>query len=109
MKNFIQAGSNVTVAAPYPVTSGAGVLVGNLFGIANGAAANGADVVLSTNGIFEMTKDTTDAMTVGSPVYWDNTAKTVTVTASGNTKIGVAVAAAGNPSGAVRVRLNRSF
>ncbi len=109
MKNFIQAGSNVTVPAPAAVASGAGVLVGSLFGIANGSAATAADVVLTTTGIFEMTKAATDSMTVGGPVYWDNTAKVATVTASGNTKIGVAMSVAGNPSNTVRVRLNGAF
>ena len=34
MKNFIQPGDSLTVSAPYAVTSGQGVLVGALFGIA---------------------------------------------------------------------------
>ena len=34
MKNFIQPGDSLTVSAPYAVTSGQGVLIGALFGIA---------------------------------------------------------------------------
>jgi predicted RecA/RadA family phage recombinase len=39
-------------------------------------------------------------------VYWKASTSDVTTTASGNTLIGQAVSAAGNPSNAVRVRLS---
>ena len=50
MKNFIQEGKSLTLVAPYALTSGQGALIGSLFGVANGAAANGAEVVLSLSG-----------------------------------------------------------
>ena len=34
MKNFIQPGNTITLAAPAAVTSGSGLLVGAIFGIA---------------------------------------------------------------------------
>ena len=43
-KNFIQDGDIITVAAPYDVTSGGGLQVGGLFGVALTTAAAGADV-----------------------------------------------------------------
>ena len=43
MKNFVQRGENIAVPAPAAVTSGAGVLIGALFGVANGDADTGAD------------------------------------------------------------------
>jgi predicted RecA/RadA family phage recombinase len=43
---------------------------------------------------------------VGAVVYWDDTAKVVTSTASGNTRVGLAVTAAANPSVSVNVRLD---
>lgn len=106
MKNFVQKGDAITVAAPAAVSSGDGVLVGDLFGVANGSAAIGADVTISTVGVFELPKTSTDAMTVGAAVYWNASQGEVTVTATDNTLIGHAVAAAGNPSAAVRVRLS---
>lgn len=108
MKNFIAAGSALTLPAPEAVTSGAGVLVGAIFGVANGAAAAGADVVLSVAGVFELPK-AAEVVTVGAVIYWDDTAKNVTGTATGNTKIGVAVEAAGSGDATLRVRLNGSF
>jgi len=106
MKNFVQKGEAITVAAPAAVSSGDGILVGDLFGVANGSAAIGADVTISTVGVYDLPKTSTDAMTVGAAVYWDDTQGEVTVTATDNTLIGHAVKAAGNPSATVRVRLS---
>lgn len=107
--NYVQAGVNLTVPAPADVTSGSGVLVGSIFGIAAGDALSGADMDLVTEGVFDMPKVSALAISIGDQIYWDDTAKLVNKTASGNTLIGVAVTAAANPSGAVNVRLNGSF
>jgi predicted RecA/RadA family phage recombinase len=48
MKNFIQPGDSLTVSAPYAVTSGQGVLVGALFGIAAYDAASSTTVEIQT-------------------------------------------------------------
>lgn len=109
MKNYIQPGENITLAAPYDVASGAGVKVGAIFGVAAYAAASGIDVEVATEGVFTLPKATTDAFVIGDKVYWDNTAKTVTATATSNTLIGVALSVAGNPSASVIVRLNCCF
>lgn len=109
MKNYVQKGENLTLPAPYAVSSGDGALVGSIFGVAAGDAANGAEVDLVTVGVFVLPKVSTDAMAVGSPVYWDDDAKLVTTTATDNTKIGVSVATAVNPSGTTSVRLNGVF
>lgn len=109
MKNLVQKGENLTLAAPYDVASGAGVKSGLIFGVAAGAALSGADVDLVTVGVFDLPKVSTDVFAVGAAVYWDDTAKLMTSTTSGNTKIGVAVKAAANPSGNVTVRLNGTF
>jgi predicted RecA/RadA family phage recombinase len=111
MKNFVQAGENLTLAAPYALTSGDGALVGSIFGVATGDAENGAEVDLVTMGVFTLPKPETDVFTVGLEAFWDNTAKVVTTddAESVNLKIGVAVAAAGNPSLTVDVRLNGAF
>lgn len=109
MKNFVQPGNVLTIPAPYDVASGAGVKSGLIFGIAAGAAEEASDVDVETVGVFDLTKVSTDAFAVGEAVYWDDTAKLATSTASGNTKVGVATEPAANPSAAVRVRLNGTF
>lgn len=106
MKNYIQPGNQITVAAPELIASGDGVLIGALFGVANGDAPSGQPLVLSTVGVFTLPKKTTDAIAVGAALYWDADESEVTVTATDNTRIGHAVTAAGNPSARVAVRLS---
>ena len=106
MKNYVQSGDVVTVAAPAAVTSGAGVLVGSLFGVAQTDADNGADVAIVTRGVFELPKTSAQAWTVGAKIYWAAGAGECTTTATGNTLIGVAVAAAANPSATGTVRVD---
>ncbi len=107
MKNFHRSGNSNPVQAPAGgVLSGDGVLVGALFGIAATDAAEGAAVEIACVGVFEMKKTSAQAWAVGAKVYWDNTAKVATTTASGNSLIGVAVAVAANPSATGLVRLN---
>jgi len=109
MKNYVQNGEVLSLLAPYAVASGAGFLVGSIFAVATSAADNGAAVEGITTGVVDLAKVSAQAWTVGAKVYWDDTAKNVTTTASGNTLIGVAVAVAANPSTIGRVRLNGSF
>ncbi|MEC5383402.1 DUF2190 family protein [Aurantimonas sp. C2-6-R+9] len=109
MRNFVQKGENLTLPAPYALAAGDGALIGSIFGVAAGDAAIGADVDLVTVGVFPLPKVALDAMAVGDPVYWDNAARLVTITVTGNTKIGVSVATAVNPSGTTNVRLNGTF
>jgi predicted RecA/RadA family phage recombinase len=111
MKNFVQPGENITLTAAAAASSGDGVLVGSLFGIAAVDAEVGDNLVLVTSGVFEMPKPATDVLAVGDPVYWDDAATLATADddTGNNPKIGVAVTAAGNPSSSVRVRLNGTF
>lgn len=106
MRNYIQNGAVVTIAAPYVLVSGAGALVGAIFGVAQAAAASGADVELVRSGVFTLPKVSAQAWTQGAKLYWDDAAKMVTTTASGNTEIGAATAAAANPSDTGEVLLD---
>lgn len=108
MKNYIQPGNSVTVPAPAAVTSGQLVIVGNMFGIAATDAESGADVALATGGVYELPKTEAQAWTVGAVIY-ATSAGVATTVSSGNTKVGVAAAAAANPSATGLVRLNASF
>jgi predicted RecA/RadA family phage recombinase len=106
-KNFIQPGEVVTVAAPTGgVASGAGVLTGSLFGVTAYGAVEGADVEVATCGVWDLPKAASVTPGVGAKVYWDNTNKNVTTTASGNSLIGVATKAALAGDATVRVRLD---
>ena len=104
MKNFIQAGDTITLPAPYAVQSGDGCKVNALFGVASGDAANGESVDLATTGVFALPHAVAATFDYGTPVFWDDTAKLVTATASGNTRIGLAVAP--HSGGLISVKLN---
>lgn len=108
MRNYIQKGENITVDSPADLLSGGAVILGNLFGVANSDAQTGKPVVLSTVGVFDLPKTTANDISVGAALYWNDTAKEVTTTASGNTKIGVAIAAKSG-AGTVATRLNGAF
>jgi len=107
MKNFVQEHDIIEVTAPYNVTSGDGVLVGGLFGIAACTALSGERVNMKTTGVFDVKKVSAQAWaSVGAAVYWDDAAKNLTTTSSSNTLVAKNVETAANPSGTGRVRLN---
>lgn len=111
MKNYVQPGTTLTLTAPYAVTSGNGLLVGAIFGVAAGDAASGATVEAALTGVFDLTKIGSQAWTIGAKIYWDDTNKRCTTVATDNTLIGVAVETVAGGAGDTvgRVRLNGSF
>lgn len=106
MKNYIQSGDTITVPAPADVKSGDLVVVGELFGTAEFSAAAGDPVEITTKGVFALPKVPAQAWTVGVKLYYVAADKQLTTTATGNTFIGHAVEAAGNPSDSGVVRLS---
>ncbi|MBK4216131.1 DUF2190 family protein [Paracoccus caeni] len=105
-KNFIQPGHVVTVPAPASVASGALVQVGVLVGVAQFAAEPAEPVEIALEGVHELAKVSAQAWTVGQAIYISSTGLATTATAAGNVFIGVALAAAANPSPTGVVRLN---
>ena len=104
-KNYVQRGDTITLTAPYAVSSGGGLLVGGIFGVATADAAIGADVEAATVGVWDLAKASAQAWTQGVAVYWDNATKLVTTVSTNNTFIGYATQAAANPSATGRVKL----
>ena len=94
MRNSLFSGNNVTLPAPYALTSGQVAQVGSIIGVAQGAAAISADVVLVRQGVFTLTKTAAQAWTLGQTLSWDNAARAVTTTVGSNKIIGAAFAAA---------------
>ena len=111
MRTYIQPGHAITLAAPYDVVSGDGLLVGAIFGVASHDALSSAEIETQLTGVVELAKVASQSWTAGARVYWDNSAKRATNVASGNTLIGVAVLAVGSGAEETigRVRLNGSF
>ena len=83
----------MTITAGATITSGDGVLVGNVFGVALGSGVSGDKIVLATEGVFILPK-ATGAISQGAKLYWDGTSKVLTTTASGNTLVALAWKAA---------------
>lgn len=108
MKNSIQEGEVLALAAPYAVASGGGALIGAIFGVAVTALANGEVGSFQLEGVYSLPK-ATGAATLGARAYWDNTNKNVTATVGSNTLIGVFTAAYASGDTLANVRLNASF
>jgi predicted RecA/RadA family phage recombinase len=106
MKNYIQKGDTLTIPAPVAVLSGEPVIAGAIVGIASCDALSGAAVDVATSGVFELPKVAADAFAIGAAVYWDDEADLATSTATDNTKLGVAVAAATASTATVILRLS---
>jgi predicted RecA/RadA family phage recombinase len=110
MKNFIQEGDTLTLTPAAAVASGVGYLFGTaLFGVAK------TDVVISTagefliEGVVEIGKTSALAISVGDRLFWDATNKVVNKTATAQQCVGIAVAAAANPSSTVYMRLGSNL
>lgn len=71
MKNYLEAGETVVVAAAADTVSGAFVVKGSMSGVAQADAANGADLVLTRRGVFELPKLAAGAIAQGDKLYWD--------------------------------------
>lgn len=105
MKNFVQCGDTLTVPAPADVDAGGVVISGSLVGIASADAASGDDVAVVTEGVFEIAKVSAQAWTLGAKIHWDATASNATTVSTSNTLIGIAAAAAANPSATGLVKI----
>jgi predicted RecA/RadA family phage recombinase len=107
MKTFIQNGDVITVPAPTGgITSGDGVLVGNLFGVATRTAAEGEPAEVATTGVYTLPKAASAVLALGARVSWDNAAKVVMTPGNGRYPIGIATEDAGNGATTVAVRLD---
>ena len=104
-KNFIQDGKTLNYTAGANIVSGQFVLIGAIGGVAIADIANGATGVVRVKGVFSVPK-ASGAVTQGAKLYWDATNSVLTTTASGNTIVGVAAAAAQSGDATVQVLLN---
>jgi predicted RecA/RadA family phage recombinase len=106
MKNFVQRGNVISAIAPYALTGGQAAKIGTLFGVACGDAASGAQVELDRGGVFDIAAVTAETATTGAKIYWDDTARRLTTTVSGNTLVGCLVAPKSGTDSTARVLLD---
>ncbi|TPG53264.1 DUF2190 family protein [Roseomonas nepalensis] len=105
MQNFVQVGEQLRFTAAADLASGAGVVLGSLFGVNTYAVAAGQDGVARIEGVVRLPK-AAGAVTQFAKVYWDDTAKNVTTTATANRLIGAATRAEIAGATTVEVRLD---
>jgi predicted RecA/RadA family phage recombinase len=109
MRNYVQEGDALDLIAPSGgVVAGKGYSIDGLFVIAAFDAAVGETFVGHAKGVFELTKlthATDEALTAGGKVYYDDTNKRTTATATGNRQIGIAIEAAASTAATAKVIL----
>lgn len=110
MRNaFRPDGRSFPFTVPYAggILAGQGMLVGAFFGVAATDGAQNAIIECSCAGEFALTKEPALAITQGARVFWDNTNRRITTTATGNFQVGICTVAAAGADAVVRVWLNR--
>ena len=106
MKTLKFDGNTLEYTAADTHLSGAPVLIGSRIGICVNNMVSGNVGTVSVKGIHEVPKATGQAWTQGDKVYWDDTNKNFTTTASGNTLIGYIAAAAASADTTGLVNIN---
>lgn len=109
MKNFVQPGASIPFLAPSGgVVAGDAHLLGAIVGVVRHTAAEGVETILDLEGVFTLPKAASVTPAPGALLYFIAADKTITNSASGNTKIGVHAGLAASASGdaTVAVRLN---
>lgn len=98
MRNSQGSGEIVDLTAPVGgITSGDIAVIGALVVVASHDAAEGQKFVGESQGLFLLPKVPTEAWAEGDAIYWDAVGKQAT-TAPGPISLGLAAAAASNPS-----------
>lgn len=110
-RNFLHDGERMTVVAPANANSGDLVVVGQMFGIAETSPVSGSNVVIRCGGVATLRKlnGASSSFAQGANLHWDATNANVTISATSNTRIGVAAVAAANTDVVATIRLNPSF
>lgn len=101
----LEPGDRLQLTAPYARSAGQGALIGSIFGVAVSDVASGAEGVFAVEGVFDITKLSTDTPAQGAKLYWDDTNKRLTTTSMSNTLVGVATRAQISGDTTARIRL----
>jgi predicted RecA/RadA family phage recombinase len=89
------------------VTVGDVVPVGvSMVGIAVNSGLSGEKISLEIEKVWTIAAKTTDVIAVGDVVYWDNTAKVLTLTNTNNIYAGRAISAKAAVAGTIDVKIN---
>lgn len=106
--NKIQDGKTIqyTNTTGEIINSNTAILIGKRIGVAVSNIPNGETGILEVEGVFLLPKLSTDNISQGDILYWDNTNKRLTTTATGNTQAGYAFESAGSGTTQVKIKIN---
>lgn len=104
--NHIQPGEVINFTATAALAVGAGVKIGLRLGVTLVALAIGANGSVAVSGVWSLPKLSTDVVTQGVLLYWDDTNKRLTVTATANTLAGYAFEDSAAGVATVAIKLN---
>lgn len=103
---FVQPGDVLDLDPGATVASGTGHLFGAaLFGVAAVDAVSGTASAFIVEGVVTIAKTSALAIAVGDRLFWDATNSVVNKTVTAQQQVGIAVAAAANPSATVKMLL----
>ena len=103
--HFVHDGKAIDYVPAANTTAGSVVVLGDRVGITKFDIAANTLGSLAMVGVFDFAKDNTVIPLYGR-VYWNATAKNATLTASGNTLLGISLSETVATDSIVRVRLN---
>lgn len=89
--NYVQRGDTVDLTAAAAVSSGDGILVGELFGVAQTDAGIGERVPCVVSGVVTLPKTAPLVIDEGDRVFWDPTPGEVNLTSAAQVCVGIAV------------------
>ena len=91
--NFVRKAGYVVYTAASDITAGDVVDIGDQYGIAVTDIDTGDSGIVKIDGVWDLTLQTNETITVGDKLYWDSANEVVTETATADTFIGTAVEA----------------
>lgn len=104
-KKYIQPGEVWDHTPGVGVAADDVVVMGEVVGVALADIGAGETGAVQVSGVWELPKLSTDVVTQGAILYWDDTNNRLTITASTHKVAGAAVAAAGSGATTARVKL----
>lgn len=108
MNSYIQEGEVLTLTPAAAVAAGVGYLFGaGLFGVAINPVVVNTPGEFLTEGVVTIGKTSALAIAVGDRLFWDSVNKVVNKTSTAQQCVGVAVAAAANPSSTVTMKIGQ--
>jgi predicted RecA/RadA family phage recombinase len=102
---YVQDGCVIDYTPTADLAAGEVVVQGDLVGVSKQEIKANKLGSLAVDGVFDFTKLTTVAFTLGTTLYWDDAANVATATSAGNKLLGKVVRAAATTDPTVRVRL----